>query len=199
MMPTDKYRKTLVSVVQIVLFLFLAFGGFLKKVAPPDETNPDFYVGIVSFFVLIVLLIISAVARRLPGARNRRVWLIAGIGGLLLAITCALIYPRVLHTYTYSSADNPGQLRVKGSDQGMKKAVKEWLQDQPYEPDASELVRKFPPGQVWEKEAIESAKTTLLVSYGALVLSLAVSIFCLLEANTSLTATRRWEHDEADA
>jgi hypothetical protein len=110
--------------------------------------------------------------------------MLAGIAGLLLAVTSAVTYPRMLHKYTYPSPENPRILRVKGSDDGLTKVAKEWIADQPYAPDASELVRKFPPGQVWEKESIESAKTTLLLSYGALVLSLATSIFCLLEANT---------------
>jgi hypothetical protein len=185
------YKKVLVSLIQVVLFLFLAFGGFLKRVAPPDEANPGFYVGIVSFFVLIILLVIAALARRLPGARNRRGWMLGGIACFLVAIPCAVIYPKMLHKYTYASPDYPRRLRVKGSDDGLTKVVKEWLQEQPYVPDASELVRKFPPGQVWEKEAIERARTTLLLSYAALVLSLATSIFCLLEANAETSAARK--------
>jgi hypothetical protein len=36
---------------------------------------------------------------------------------------------------------------------------------------------------VWTKESIEHAKTVLLLSYGALVLTLATAVFCLIEAN----------------
>jgi hypothetical protein len=178
------YKRTLVPLVQIVAFLFLAFGGFLKHLAPPDETNPEFYVGIVSFFVLIILLAIATIARKVPGAQNRRAWLIAGIGCFLVATVSTAVYPRMLHKYTYWSAEDPRQLRVKASDEGFTKIVKEWLRDQAYEPEASDLVRKFPPGQVWEKGAIESAKSKLLISYASLVLSLASAIFCLLEANS---------------
>jgi hypothetical protein len=188
MRSVGSYKKTLVSVAQVVSFLFLAFGGFLKQVAPPDETNPGFYIGIVSFFVLIVLLAVSAVARRLPGTKNRRAWMLAGIASFVLAVPSAIVYPRMLHKYTYPSPESPHSTRVKGSDDGLTKVVREWLQDQPYVPDATELVRKFPPGQVWEKQSIESARTTLLLSYGALVLTLATSIFCLLEANTEVSA-----------
>jgi hypothetical protein len=183
MKSTQDYKKVLVSFVQVVLFLFLAFGGFLKKVAPPDETSPSYHVGVLSFLVLIMLLIVSAVARRAPGPKYRRAWLSAGVVCFVLAIPSALVYPRMLHKYTYPSPENPSRLRVKGSDTDLQKIAKEWVQEQPLEPDASDLVRKFPPGQVWTKESIEHATTILLVSYGSLVLSLATAIFCLIEAN----------------
>jgi hypothetical protein len=183
MRSATDYKKVLVSFVQVVLFLFLAFGGFLKKIAPPDETNPSYYVGILSFLVLIILLIVSAIARRAPGAKYRRAWMSVGILCFALAIPSALIYPRMIQKYTYRSPEKPTQLRVKGSKDGLQKAVKEWLQEQPVELDPSDLVRKFPAGQVWTPESIEHARMILLVSYGSLVLSLASAIFCLIEAN----------------
>jgi hypothetical protein len=177
------YKKVLVSFVQVVVFLFVAFGGFLKNIAPPNESGAYSYVGIASFLTLIVLLVISAVARRAPGSKYRRGWVYIGIVCLVLAIGFAVFYPRVLDWYTYPSPEHAGQLRVKGSDQDLVGPVKEWLADQPIRPSPGELARKFPPDQVWTKESIEHAKTVLLLSYGALVLTLATAVFCLIEAN----------------
>jgi len=182
MSTTEDRKKLLLSFVQVVLFLFLAFGGFLKKIAPPDETGTGFHVGIVSFFVLITLLAVSAIARRAPGPKYRKPWMIAGIAFFAVAIPSALIYPRMLHEYAYFSPQHPDQLRVKGSDSDLTKEAREWVQTH-YKPEASELVRKFPPGRVWTEESIERAKSILLLSYGSLVLSLAAAVFCLIEAN----------------
>jgi hypothetical protein len=85
------YKKVLVSFIQVVLFLFLAFGGFLKKIAPPDETKTSYYVGILSFLVLITLLIVSAVARRAPGQKHRPARIKPRIVCFFFAITAAFI------------------------------------------------------------------------------------------------------------
>ena len=163
--------------------MFVAFGGFLKNVAPPNESGAFSYVGIASFLTLIVLLVISAVARQAPGSKHRRGWVNIGVVCLVLAIGLAVFYPRVLDRYTYPSPEHAGQLRVKGPDRDLLGPVKEWLEEQPLMPGPGELVRKFPPDEVWTKESIEHAKTVLLLSYGALVLSLATAVFCLIEAN----------------
>jgi hypothetical protein len=178
------YKNLLASFVQVVVFLFAAFGGFLKNIAPPDETNPSYYVGIVSFLVLIILLIVSAISRRAPGAKHRRAWLSAGIVCFVLAVPSALVYPRMLHKYTYPfPLEKPTEVRVNGSQNGLTEVAKEWVKENPLESSPAVLARKFPPGQVWTQKSIEHARTILVISYSSLVLSLATAIFCLIEAN----------------
>jgi hypothetical protein len=180
------YKNLLASFAEVVVFLFASFGGFLTKIAPPDETNPSYYVGIVSFLVLIILLIVSAVSRRAPGARHRWAWLSAGVACFILAVPSAFFYPSMLHKYTYPFPfGKPTETRVNGSESGLTEVAKEWIRENPRESIPAVLVRKFPPGQVWTQESIEHARTILLVSYGSLVLSLATAIFCLVEANTN--------------
>jgi len=178
------YKKVLVSFVQVVLFLFLAFGGFLKMIVPPDETKTSYYVGILSFLVLITLLIVSAVARRAPGQKYRRAWITAGFVCFVLAIPAGFIYPRMLDKYTYSyPPEKPTEVRVKGSDRDLTDVAREWVTDNPLESSPGILARKLPKDDIWTRESIEHAKSVLLVSYGSLVLTLAIAIFCLIEAN----------------
>ena len=180
------YKNLIASFIEVVVFLFASFGGFLSKIAPPDETNPSYYVGIVSFLVLIVLLIVSAVSRRSPGVKHRRAWLTAGISCFIVAVPAAFLYPRMLHKYTYPfPPERPTETRVNGSESGLTEIAKEWVRENPLESSPGVLARKFPPGQVWTQESIEHARTILLVSYVSLVLSLATAIFCLVEANTN--------------
>jgi hypothetical protein len=181
----NRYRNLLASSIEVVVFLFAAFGGFLGKVAPPEETNPSYVVGIVSFLVLILLLIVSAFSRR-PRGRNRRgAWIAAGIASFLIAVSSAFLYPRMLHKYTYSdSLEKPTEVRVHGSESGLTELAKEWVRENPLDANPAVLVRKFPPGQVWTPESIENARTVLLATYSTLVLSLATAIFCLLEVTT---------------
>jgi hypothetical protein len=180
------YKSLLASFIEVVVFLFASFGGFLKNSAPPDETNPSYYVGIVSFLVLIVLLIVSAVSRRVPGARHRWAWMSAGIVCFVLAVPSAFLYPRMLHEYTYPfPLEKLTEVRVHGSESGLTEVAKEWVKENPLDSGPAVLARKFPPGQVWTQESIEHARTILLMSYSALVLSLATAIFCLIEANAS--------------
>jgi len=183
MKSITSYKRVLISFVQVVLFLFLAFGGFLKKIAPPDETK-TYYVGILSFLVLIALLIVSAIARRAPGPKNRRAWTIAGAVCFASAIPCALLYPQTLAKYTYGyPPENPTQVRVKGSDGDLTEDAKEWAKENPRDSTPGLLARKLPQDDVWTLESIQHAKTMLLVAYASLVLTLATAIFCLLEAN----------------
>ena len=58
--------------VQIVVFLFAAFGGFFVNIAPPDARDASYATGLSSFVMLIVLM---AFASRVTfTGRIRRRW-----------------------------------------------------------------------------------------------------------------------------
>jgi len=188
----NRYRSLLASSIEVVVFLFAAFGGVLGKVAPPDETNPSYVVGVVSFLVLILLLIVSAFSRRARDRKKHGAWIAAGLASFLIAVSSAFLYPKMLHKYTYPyPLEKPTEVRVNGSESGLTELAKEWLRENPLDSNPGVLVRKFPPGQVWTQESIEHARTVLLTTYSLLVLSLATAIFCLVEATTDSDNTRR--------
>jgi hypothetical protein len=184
MKSTKDAKKLLISLGQIVVFLFSAYGGFLKKIAPPDEAGTSYAVGVLSFLVLIVLLIIAAAARRAPGLKFRKAWLAAGVVCFALAIPSAFLYPRMLDKYTYPyPPEKPSESRVKGADTELTQDAKEWIQENPRETSPGTLARKLPKDDIWTPASVEHARSVLLGTYALLVLSLATAIFCLLEAN----------------
>jgi hypothetical protein len=184
------YRRLLTLVVQVVVFLFSSFGGFLERVAPPEQSGARYVVGILSFLTLLALLSISAIARVAPGAKYRKGWIIAGVTASALAIPAAVMYPMSVRTYTWAyPSDKPVQ-RIRGLE--YSDLVKAYLKDNPGQSsDPNELAGKFEVSDLWTPDSISRASTRLLVLYGWLVLSLATAVFCLLEANSVPRAHRR--------
>src|ERR1022692_3986049 len=122
-----RYSALLASAVEVVVFLFASFGGFLKGIAPPQQTGAAYATGILSFLVLITLLIISSLSRTAPGAKFRRAWLIAGIAAFILALPPAFLYPSALDRYTWSYPPETPVLRIRGSDADFTKQVEAFV------------------------------------------------------------------------
>jgi hypothetical protein len=182
------YKKLLTSFIEIVTFLLAAFGGFLKQIAPPEETGSTYAVGLLSFLVLITLMIISALARGTSGAKFRRNWILAGTVAFLVAIPPSFLYPSARAQYTWSYPPGSVVQRVRGADTGFTPEVKAFLKDHPDESSPQELARKFDLDEIWTTESLRQARTRLLALYAWLVLSLATAVFCLLEANVAVGA-----------
>jgi hypothetical protein len=177
------YKGLLVSFVEVVAFLLASFGGFLKQIAPPDQTGASYAVGILSFLVLIALLIISALARSAPGEKFRRNWVVAGAMAFLIALPPSILYPRALAQYVWAYPPQKPVQRVRGLDADFTQQVKDFLKNNPDQKAPEELARNFDVDQIWTAESLRRASTRLLVLYALLVLSLATAVFCLLEAN----------------
>jgi hypothetical protein len=179
------YKALLTSFVEIVTFLLAAFGGFLKKIAPPEQTGSTYAVGLLSFFVLIALMIISALARSAPGEKFRRSWIIAGAVAFLLAIPPSFLYTSARATYTWwYPPDHPVE-RIRGADADLTPEVKAFLKDNPGLSSPEKLARKFDLSEIWTPDSLHKASTRLLGFYAWLVLSLATAVFCLVEANAT--------------
>lgn len=180
------HKVLLTTLVQGVTFLFAAFGGFLKQIAPPEETGASYAVGILSFLSLIVLLIVSALARLGSGRKFRRAWIVAGAVVFASAIPPSLMYPTALRSYTWTYPQTNPIRRVRGSDVDFTQDVKDYLNENPGQSsDPQALAFKFDLNDLWTPESISRASTKLLVLYAWLVLSVSTSIFCLLEAQMS--------------
>src|ERR1044072_7886134 len=102
-------KKLLTTFIEVVIFLFAAFGGVLANIAPPSPTSASFAVGIGSFFVLIVLMIVSAIARGAPAEKYRKRWIRAGVICFFVALPLGLFYPWVLSKLTYPYPPPPDQ------------------------------------------------------------------------------------------
>jgi hypothetical protein len=178
-------KKIAGKAVETVTFILAAFSGFLKSIAPPDETKASMMVGIVSFSTLVVLLFVSAIAQGKPNAKHKRYWLAAALVLLVSFLISGFVYSgdrtRLLFLWPPDEANQ--QLYVGGGDGLTLKAQ-----------DAKRLHPELTPAQlvlgfggidrrtaVWPAEAIQHAGRRLNFDYVIMVLSLATAIFCLTE------------------
>jgi hypothetical protein len=169
--------------VEIVGFLFAAFGGFLTGIAPPETADARFAVGLSSFLALILLLIIAALAQPQSPKRWRNYWLGAAICLCALATLAAFVYKSYYDTLTFEFP--PGSTKVEHiagtelmPDAQLYKQRNPGISNAQLLDDFGGLENK---GLVWTEESTRKARTHLIGSYVVLVLTLAGSIFALTE------------------
>jgi hypothetical protein len=180
----NDYKRIATWGIEVVAFLFAAFGGFLTRIAPPDQTGASYGVGILSFLVLIVLLIVSALARQWPSETHRKRWIAGGVVCFLLALPGAVLYYGAWEQNTYSyPPEQPMVRHVRASDKDRTDLAQNWARQHPNEASPADLEANLPYEKIWKPESIARANRRLLLTYGWVVLSLATAIFCLIEAN----------------
>ena len=180
-------NNLLAKFIQIVVFLFASFGGFLNDIAPPTQTNPKMTVGFGSFLVLIVLLIISAVARNFPAAKSKKKWIVAGCVFFVLALVSGILYPWTLSKLTYHYPPPPDVAREwKVSGLELTQTAKDFIAREPGNYGPAQLEQNLEYQDIWTESSIAKAKLLLLSNYLCLILSISTAIFCLLEANSNV-------------
>jgi hypothetical protein len=176
-------HAVLVRAAQGVTFLFAGFSGFLKGIAPPEETAPGFAVGTASLLSLCILLLLSNWSRKRKNTtRERRLWLVLTGTLTLLAVGAALTYHYNINRLTFGyPPDNPHGRYIAGTEYlPAAAALAEQEQLSP-----AEVLAKFGglPNThlVWRAESIERAKLILVTNYLIFALSIASAVFSLVE------------------
>jgi hypothetical protein len=178
-----KTHAMLARAVQGVTFLFAAFSGFLRGIAPPEETGSGFAVGVASLLSLCVLLLLSSRSRnRKPTAKERRLWLSMAGSLTVVAVGAALTYYYNTNRLTFGyPADNPHGWYVAGTEYLAPAAtLARQAQLSP-----AKVVAEFGglPNTylVWRKESIDRARLILVTNYLVFTLSIAGAVFSLVE------------------
>jgi hypothetical protein len=175
-------RPILARTIEAVTFIFAAFSGFLKSIAPPEETNSRFAVGTASFLVLCILLLVSATRSQRQRKSIRRVWIGLGISLTIVFAFAVIAYKHNLDNLTFGyPPENPSSVYVKGTEytplaEGLR--AKNRL-------GPSQMVAEFgglPNRQlVWSEASIERSSTILLANYLVLVTSVSGAVFSFVE------------------
>lgn len=176
------YKQLLATFIEVVTFLLAAFGGFLKNIAPPDQVGASFPVGILSFLSLIVLMIVSALGRQSSAKNARRRWIVAGAILFLIALPSAFAYRHMVSNFTYPQTIDLAKRKIAASDDYLTPDARQYKLATP-NATPEDLARNFPEGDVWTRDGVDHSESMLMLAYVCLVLSIAASIFCLLEAN----------------
>src|SRR5437870_1178861 len=95
-------RTIVTKAIELIGFLFAAFGGFLTDIAPPEGDDARYSVGITSFLALIVLLFASAIAKNLPVRKFKRICLIAAAIFFCSAVVSTFWYKHNLDRLTFA-------------------------------------------------------------------------------------------------
>lgn len=90
-------RTVLTKGLQLVGILFAAIGGFLAGIAPPQAADARFAVGLSSFLALIVLFVISAIAK----THRKTPWLGTAVICFVFSILGGFYYWSNLSDLTY--------------------------------------------------------------------------------------------------
>ena len=183
-------KDFLIYGIQVVTCLFGAFGGFLIKVAPPDQTNVKAIVGTTEFLALIILLIIKAVSRTSASKNQNKRWLSVGILFFVFAIAIVVAYIPLATRTLYEFPPGASDLYVVGDL--TPKATAYMARHPELFPDLKQkdqwwvnLQNAFDYREIFTAGSIHSAGLKLSCLYALLILALTTSVFCLLEANAS--------------
>jgi hypothetical protein len=177
-----EYKALVTSFVEVVTFLLASFGGFLKRIAPPDQVGASYAVGVSSFLMLVILMAISAIARIAPSRTTAKKWVIAGGVLFICALAPSFLYPYLLSRYTFPHQTELSKRQISAPDKYLTADARRYKATNP-DATAEELSQNLPDGDVWTGEGVERMELQLLVAYTCLVLTLAGAVFCLLEAN----------------
>jgi hypothetical protein len=182
-------QAVLLRGIEIVTFLFAAFGGFLTGMAPPNATEARFAVGIGSFLSLFALLFISAVARRRPSRAQVRRWLAAAVILALGAVGSAWLYKDLFDRLTFAYPPESTTVnQIAGAELTAEAAA--YLHANANLTKA-QLLARFGglenKTRVWPEDSLKTAASKLIATYIVFVVTLAGSLFAIIET----TAARR--------
>jgi hypothetical protein len=178
--------RVLGNAIKVVGFLLAAFSGFLKTIAPPDETGTPLPVGVVSFLCLIIFLGISAANWK---SIRRGHWLAASVLFGASFLGSSLLYQGAFSRLTFVWYPTH-KVYVAGGDDHLTEKARDARAKNP-SLSSADLVSGFGGideatgvdrrTRVWDESGIQSAARYLTCVYITMVVTLASAVFCVTE------------------
>lgn len=177
-------KELLVKGIELITFLFAAFGQFLLKIAPPDSRPVSFAIGISSLLLLGILLLISSITKRRKTKNVKKVWILVSV---LLLLTSAI------SGFAYKSKLDNNTLVFQSQSKEYIYVIGNTLTDdaRSYLDSVSlsnkTLLEHFGIdriNEVWTEKSIHEARFQLNTLYTLFVLSICSAIFCIIEGIT---------------
>ena len=169
--------------IEVVSFLLAAFSGFLKNIAPPEEANATFAVGLSSVLTLVVFLLASALSKSRFRKKYKKIWLSASAAFFLVAIIAAFVYKGNTDELTF--AYPPGNTKAEFIGGTVFTPEGQAYRASHPQETISELVADYggiaQRELIWTRDSIHWASMKLTINYVLLIVSLAGTIFGLTE------------------
>jgi len=182
-------RNLLVKGIETVGVLFAAFGGFFAGIAPPQEADARFAVGLSSFLAIIVLFTIASLSKK----KYREAWIILAVCLFVLAAGAAYYYKGAYDALAFEYP--PGSTKVEHVAGTELTPLAQEQRRRHEGMSNSQLLAGFGGLQnkkkVWTETSMNWARRKLITSYVALVLAIAIAIFALTEGALSSTPSVR--------
>jgi hypothetical protein len=192
-------KAALITLAEVVTFLFAAFNGHLTGAAPPASRiggmRADYAVGIASFAALLIFLLVKAVLLEKALTQHRKIWL--GIAGVLTVIYLAVAigYGRSYnnHTFVWTPDSTMRTVELIGSDHTARgnKMVANFRRENGVKPLPGELLaysESYDATRItalWTSASVVRVHNQLVYLYIAMVAVLATAIASLLELTQS--------------
>ena len=177
-------RKILLRATEMVAFLFAAFSGFLKGIAPPEQAA-RVSVGTASFLALCVFLLLSFQGKKKVPVAEHRFWVMTGGALTIFAAASALLYVYNRDRLTFAYPPEPPSAEYIAGTQYTPTAQAFMKTNGLSAPQALAQFGGLPNRHlVWTADSIIRARIILVASYLLFVLSLAGAIFSLVELRT---------------
>nr|WP_319393426.1 hypothetical protein [uncultured Desulfobacter sp.] len=176
-------KNVLSKGIQVVAFLFAAFGGFLLKIAPPGGITLHFAVGISSIASIFILLFITSVMKNQPQISYRKFWLSISAVSFFVVMGSSLLYFLNFSQMTFTFPPGSEEFRYTSGTILTPSAV-DYLKENPLK-TISELVADFGgPAHaelIWIRHTIQRSNFILILNYIFVLLSVSTMLFCLTE------------------
>ena len=147
--------------VQVVAFLFAAFGHYFVDIAPPDD--PSALVGLASMLTLSFLILVS-VALRKPSKRRRRIWLATAVVLTVFGGALGVSYQLTLRATTFIYTGDHSR-HVAGSV--LTPAAQRLVQEKPFLSTNDKLLLSAQGDEekIWSADSLQRAHFWLISEY----------------------------------
>lgn len=174
-------KDLITKAVELVTFLFAAFGQFLLKIAPPTESNTSFSIGVSSFILLGVLLLVASVTKKRQSKRMKHKWIIVSVFLLIMGAVAGYVYKTNMDKYTLIIPVENSDLKLIIGKEFTADARK-YAEENPG--SLKELVMSFGLeniDEIWTRESRRKTDLMLNINYTLFVLFICSAIFCIIE------------------
>lgn len=188
------FKAVLVTMFELIAFLFAGFNGYLTNLAPPVSRaggmSPTAAVGFASFAALLMFLLAKVWMRHSRAERYKRFWFATTVALTFAYVASGLEYQRKTGnvTFLYPLGDIEGRVEIVGEQMtpSGQAAMREFTRQNGRDALPAELIAELGGKQsdilvLWDPASIRASHDGLVLRYVAFVVILSAALASLIE------------------